>query len=30
MTWNRALESGGVLVGKRVRLEIEGVAVLQA
>jgi polyisoprenoid-binding protein YceI len=27
MTWNQALESGGVLVGKKVRIEIEAQAV---
>src|SRR5437762_806572 len=27
MTWNVALETGGVLVGKTVKLEIEGEAV---
>jgi polyisoprenoid-binding protein YceI len=30
MTWNAALESGGVLVGKKVKIEIEAEAVLQA
>ncbi|WP_406290009.1 YceI family protein [Embleya sp. NBC_00896] len=29
MTWNQALESGGVLVSKRIRIEIEGEAVRQ-
>ena len=29
LTWNVALESGGVLVGKKVRIEIEGQAVRQ-
>ncbi|MGW1989004.1 YceI family protein [Embleya sp. NPDC001921] len=29
MTWNQALESGGVLVSKKVRIEIEGEAVRQ-
>jgi hypothetical protein len=29
MTWNVALESGGVLVGKKVRLEIEAEAIRQ-
>lgn len=29
MTWNAALETGGVLVGKRVKIEIEAEAVLQ-
>ena len=30
ITWNAALESGGVLVGKKIKIEIEGEAVLQA
>jgi polyisoprenoid-binding protein YceI len=30
ITWNQALETGGVLVGKRVKIEIEAEAVLQA
>ncbi|MEV4753918.1 YceI family protein [Micromonospora sp. NPDC049559] len=30
LTWNVALESGGVLVGKKVKIEIEGEAVRQA
>lgn len=30
MTWNAALEAGGVLVGKKVKIEIEAEAVLQA
>ena len=30
MTWNAALETGGVLVGKRVKIEIEAEVVLQA
>ncbi len=30
MTWNAALESGGVLVGKKVKIEIEAEVVLQA
>ena len=29
MTWNQALESGGVLVSKKVKIEIEGEAVRQ-
>ncbi|HEX2236006.1 MAG TPA: YceI family protein [Actinomycetota bacterium] len=29
MVWNQALESGGVLVGKKVQLEIEGEAIRQ-
>jgi polyisoprenoid-binding protein YceI len=29
MTWNQALETGGVLVGRRVKIEIEGEAVRQ-
>ena len=29
LTWNQALETGGVLVGKKVRLEIEAEAVRQ-
>jgi polyisoprenoid-binding protein YceI len=29
MTWNVALESGGVLVGRKVKLEIEAEAVRQ-
>jgi len=29
ITWNAALEGGGVLVGKKVKIEIEGEAVLQ-
>jgi polyisoprenoid-binding protein YceI len=29
LTWNQALETGGVLVSKKVRLEIEGQAVRQ-
>jgi polyisoprenoid-binding protein YceI len=30
LTWNQALEGGGVLVGKKVRIEIEAEAVRQA
>ncbi|MFD6753564.1 MULTISPECIES: YceI family protein [Micromonospora] len=30
LTWNVALESGGVLVGKKIKIEIEGEAVRQA
>jgi polyisoprenoid-binding protein YceI len=30
ITWNAAIEGGGVLVGKKVKIEIEGEAVLQA
>jgi len=30
MTWNVAVEGGGVLVGKKVKIEIEGEAVRQA
>src|SRR6266571_4680962 len=30
ITWNVALETGGVMVGKKVKLEIEGEAILQA
>jgi polyisoprenoid-binding protein YceI len=30
MTWNVALETGGVLVGKKITIEIEGEAVRQA
>ncbi len=30
MTWNAALEAGGVLIGKKVKLEIEAEVVLQA
>ena len=30
MTWNVALETGGVLVGKKIKIEIEGEAVRQA
>lgn len=30
LTWNVALESGGVLVGKKVKVEIDGQAVRQA
>ncbi|MGZ4638493.1 MAG: YceI family protein, partial [Actinomycetes bacterium] len=29
LTWNVALETGGVLVSKKVKLEIEAQAVLQ-
>ncbi|MET7302717.1 YceI family protein [Embleya sp. NPDC005575] len=29
MTWNQALESGGVLVSKKIRIEIEGEAIRQ-
>ena len=29
LTWNQALETGGVLVGKQVRIEIEAEAVQQ-
>ncbi|GAA0389827.1 polyisoprenoid-binding protein [Acrocarpospora corrugata] len=29
LTWNQALEAGGVLVGKKVKIEIEGEAVRQ-
>ncbi|MDG4762990.1 YceI family protein [Solwaraspora sp. WMMD406] len=30
LTWNVALETGGVLVGKKIRIEIEGEAIRQA
>ena len=30
MTWNVALETGGVLVSKKIRLEIEAQAARQA
>lgn len=30
LTWNQALETGGVLVGKKVKIEIEGEAVRKA
>ena len=30
ITWNQALETGGVMVGKKVKLEIEIEAVKQA
>jgi polyisoprenoid-binding protein YceI len=30
LTWNQALETGGVVVGKKVKLEIEGEAVRQS
>lgn len=30
MTWNAALETGGVVVGKKVKIEIEAESVLQA
>ena len=30
LTWNQALETGGVLVGKKIEIEIEAEAVLQA
>lgn len=30
ITWNAALEGGGVLVSKKIKIEIEGEAVLQA
>jgi polyisoprenoid-binding protein YceI len=30
LTWNMALEAGGVLVGRKIQLEIEAEAVLQA
>ena len=30
LTWNVSLETGGVLVGKKVRIEIEGEAIRQA
>jgi polyisoprenoid-binding protein YceI len=30
MTWNQALETGGVMVGKKVQVEIEGEAIRQA
>ena len=29
MTWNAALETGGVVVSKKIRIEIESEAVLQ-
>jgi polyisoprenoid-binding protein YceI len=29
ITWNAALETGGVLVGKKIKIEIEGEAVRQ-
>ena len=30
MTWNQALETGGVMVGKKIKIEIEGEAIRQA
>ena len=30
LTWNMALESGGVMVGKKIKIEIEGEAIRQA
>ena len=30
MTWNAALETGGVLVGKKIKIEIERRGVRQA
>ena len=30
LTWNVALETGGVLVGRKVKIEIEGEAIRQA
>jgi polyisoprenoid-binding protein YceI len=30
LTWNQVLEGGGVLVGKKITIEIEAEAVLQA
>jgi polyisoprenoid-binding protein YceI len=30
ITWNVALETGGVMVGKKVKLEIEGEAIRQS
>ena len=30
MTWNAALETGGVLVGRKLKVEIEAEAVRQA
>ena len=30
ITWNVALETGGVMVGKKVKIEIEGEAIRQA
>jgi len=30
LTWNQTLETGGVLVGKKIKIEIEGEAVRQA
>ncbi|NJC68790.1 YceI family protein [Planosporangium thailandense] len=30
MTWNQALEAGGVLVGKKIKIEIEAEAIRQA
>jgi polyisoprenoid-binding protein YceI len=30
LTWNVALESGGVMVGKKIKIEIEGEAIRQA
>ncbi|RJL22118.1 YceI family protein [Bailinhaonella thermotolerans] len=30
LTWNQALETGGVLVGKKIKIEIEGEAIRQA
>jgi polyisoprenoid-binding protein YceI len=30
LTWNVALETGGVLVGKKIKIEIEGEAIRQA
>jgi polyisoprenoid-binding protein YceI len=30
LTWNVALESGGVMVGRKVKIEIEGEAIRQA
>jgi polyisoprenoid-binding protein YceI len=29
LTWNMALESGGVMVGKKIKIEIEGEAIRQ-
>jgi polyisoprenoid-binding protein YceI len=29
LTWNVALESGGVMVGKKIKIEIEGEAIRQ-
>jgi polyisoprenoid-binding protein YceI len=30
LTWNQALETGGVMVGKKIKIEIEGEAIRQA